>query len=153
MREIKFRAWVGTHKLMFQVREMIIPDGLNEAGFQEIAVTDNYSIVRPMHYIQPILMQYTGLEDKNGKEIYEGDIVTIPGQYPYFDCDTPNYVAEVEWIFAGFQTVLHCINGKKRGISEGINEPLEDGTYFEVIGNIYENPELLKQIVQQLQYL
>lgn len=32
MREIKFRAWVGTHKLMFQVREMIIPDSLNEMG-------------------------------------------------------------------------------------------------------------------------
>ena len=145
MREIKFRAWEPLNKEMhymdyclFEYREQrnkfAMPKGNQQLQFAYCH----------MNLDSLVVMQYTGLEDKNGKEIYEGDIVTIPGQYPYFDCDTPNYVAEVEWIFAGFQTVLHCINGEKRGISEGINEPLEDGDYFEVIGNIYENPELLK---------
>jgi len=144
MRDIKFRAWIPQHKKMFQVVNLVIPKGLNELGDQELGVSEIYSITKPYHYIQPILMQYSGLRDCNNREIYEGDIVVIPGQYPYFDCGTPNYVAEVEWIFAGFQTVLHCINSDKRGISEGINEPLEEGTYFEVTGNIYENPELLE---------
>ena len=132
MREIKFRAWVGTRKLMFQVREMIIPDGLNESGFQEIAATDNYSIVRPMHYIQPILMQYTGLKDCNGVEIYEGDIVKNGYE-----------TRLVKWRDYGFKLipvkdaigVVSFMGGRKRECKK---------SNVEVIGNIYENPELLK---------
>jgi len=131
MREIKFRAWIGTHKLMFQVREMIIPDGLNEAGMQEIAATDNYSIVRPMHYIQPILMQYTGLHDKNGKEIYEGDILV-----PYETGNKHTVIFEL----GAFALSRHD------GWRQLINHASDNNGIIleEVIGNIYENPELLK---------
>ena len=139
MREIKFRVWHTRSDLLRSNTPQTEYFTLHDIYWRG-EDTGDYDFPRK----DDVVMQYTGLKDKNGKEIYEGDIVTIPGQYPYFDCDIPNYVAEVEWIFAGFQTVLHCINGKKRGISEGINEPLEEGTYFEVIGNIYENPELLK---------
>jgi len=90
--------------------------------------------------------QYTGLKDKNGKEIYEEDIVTRKGFYPFFDVDSDryNYLAIIEWVFCGFQYVLKCVNPEKRGISDGINEPIEDAENFEVIGNIYENQKLLE---------
>lgn len=118
-----------------------------------------------------IFMQSTGLKDKNGKLIYEGDIIVIPNQYPFYDYKNKedmkqdlnftegeikgesilNYIGIVEWIYSQWQYVYHCVNPKKRGISEGGNQGLNDfgfdetrNTCYEVIGNIYENPELLK---------
>ena len=78
-----------------------------------------------------ILMQCTGLKDKNGKLIYEGDIVkifhvsgTMQGKY-FFDV--------IEW------NDLRCrFETKNYGI-------INDDDVYEVIGNIYENPELLKE--------
>lgn len=116
------------------------------------------------------IMQCTGLKDKNGKLIYEGDIIVIPNQYPFYDYkeegehpslnDTDgeirgeavlNYIGVIEWIYSQWQYVYHCVNPLKNGISEGINNMLNYSGYeecectdFEVIGNIYENPELLK---------
>lgn len=116
------------------------------------------------------IMQCTGLKDKNGKLIYEGDVIVIPNHYPFYDYKNEedmkqslnetlgeikgesvlNYVGIVENIYNSWQYVYHCVNPKKVGISEGINYLLnEDGieenenSYFEVIGNIYENKELL----------
>ncbi len=117
------------------------------------------------------IMQCTGLKDKNGKLIYEGDIIVIPNQYPFYDYKNKedmkqdlnstegeikgesilNYIGIVEWIYSQWQYVYHCVNPKKRGISEGVNQGLNDfgfdeteNTCYEVIGNIYENPELLE---------
>lgn len=117
------------------------------------------------------LLQSTGLKDKNGKLIYEGDIIVIPNMYPFFDYKNQedkkenltetqgeirgesvlNYIGVVEWIHSKWQYVYHCVNPLKRGISEGINCELNEysfkegeNTDFEVIGNIHENPELLK---------
>jgi len=91
--------------------------------------------------------QYTGLKDKNGVEIYEGDVAVKEG-YLHFDDGKPNYRSEVEWCFAGFHTVLHCVNPSKRGISDGINESLEEGRGWLIIGNIHSNPELLEKELQ-----
>jgi uncharacterized phage protein (TIGR01671 family) len=87
-------------------------------------------------------MQFTGLLDKNGKEIYEGDILTADF-YPYMDEGVRNYLSIVEWEAPGFMGFKHLVNSTKRGISDGIGEYLEETEQFEVIGNIYENPELL----------
>lgn len=96
-----------------------------------------------------ILVQSTGLKDKNGKEIFEGDVVIQDG-YIWFDGDNPNYRGTVEWVCSQWQVITHCVNPDKRGISDGMNEILndegwEDGekSAWEIIGNIYENPELL----------
>lgn len=91
--------------------------------------------------------QFTGLLDKNGKRIFEGDVV-VKDEYPYFDNEEQNYVATVDWIYSAWETVLHCVNTKKSGISDGVNERMDEGedgetTNWEIIGNIHDNPELI----------
>jgi len=136
MREIKFRAWHKERKAWISGRQ---PDS-DDLFVEETDEDDHgYSIT---HWTETVIMQFTGLSDKNGKEIYEGDILVGEG-YPYFDEGERNYVAVVEWCFAGFHYVKYCVNPNKRGISDGINEQLEEGDYFSVIGNIFETPDLL----------
>lgn len=94
--------------------------------------------------------QFTGLLDKNGKKIFDGDII-VKGCYPYFDNGVKNYVSTVEWIYSSWQEVLHCINPLKNGISDGVNDIIEEdddddgSTSFEIIGNIHDNQELLRK--------
>lgn len=131
MREIKFRAWDTTNKKMIQVRQIIIPDGNNEYGVQEIAVSGLKFGTNPSHWlIAPPLMQYTGLKDKNGKEIYEGDIVAhlvYGGNYKVvYSCDNTGY---------------DLVNTNLRSM----HLTSKCQVNIEVIGNIYENPELLEE--------
>jgi len=90
--------------------------------------------------------QFTGLPDKNGKQIFEGDILTAR-EYLFTDKGKPNYYGVVFWYKEGaqFGYKLICANSKKNGISNGICGMFGDTDYkFEVIGNIHDNPELLK---------
>ena len=73
-------------------------------------------------------MQYTWLKDKNGKEIYEGDIVF---------CDA----IEEKWVIKWWKYSFRCKTESTR--SDDWFMPYEDS--MEIIGNIYENPELLKE--------
>jgi len=90
-----------------------------------------------------ILMQYTGLKDCNGVEIYEGDVVK------WDDMSDGTYwrIAEVIWddkeaLFV--YRILSCIHCKlSKGYVFGGNFMYRDGKALEVIGNIHENPELL----------
>jgi uncharacterized phage protein (TIGR01671 family) len=83
-----------------------------------------------------IIQQYTGLKDKNDKEIYEGDILEIYLTGPA-ETSRPNY-GEVVWSNDELRFVLKVI------IPTGIVEWGFEYTELKVIGNIYENPELLK---------
>lgn len=80
---------------------------------------------------------FTGLKDKRGVDIFEGDILSA-NYYPFIDEGKQNYVAIVEWIFAQFQIVLQCVNKDKRGISSGVNDCLQEGEHYEVIGTIHD---------------
>lgn len=89
----------------------------------------------------------TGLEDKNGREIYKGDII-VSDDYPFFSDGGIKYVGVVEWIHSSWQFIKHCVSTSIRGISDGVNDYIDDGSgvmEFRVIGNIYDNPELLEQ--------
>ena len=123
-REIKFRAWD------LDLKQMIYFD-----------ISDTIALARLK------IMQYIGLKDKNDKEIYEGDIV-VQNCYLWFDDGKPNYRGTVEMIYQQWQVVAHCVNPNKQGISDGMNESInpigwEEKSDWEVIGNIFENPELL----------
>jgi uncharacterized phage protein (TIGR01671 family) len=121
MRIIKFRAWSVGRK------EMEIVSGLywfEENYFHSTIDNNGY-----------ILMQYTGLKDKNGVEIYEGDIVEIERRYGRVPI-----VAECKYFCSnvcGFSLV-----NKNGTYSVGYSGSAVVGR--KVIGSIYENPELLK---------
>ena len=149
LREIKFRG------KQVDGKEWAYGDLTQSYPTPEIQVTEWTEKYGGFYGTHPVILktvgQYTGLKDKNGTEIYEGDIVVIPEEYIWFDNDEPNYRGIVEWIFSQWQVVAHCVNPNKRGISDGINEGLNDDGYDEgdetcwkVIGNIHDNPELLE---------
>ena len=81
-----------------------------------------------------ILMQSTGLKDKNGKEIFEGDILGI---------ETDEGILNVN-VFWDDKHALFMFESKIHNEKELLAELVEDNTYpFEIIGNIYDNKELL----------
>lgn len=83
-----------------------------------------------------ILMQSTGLKDKNGKEIFDGDVLA---------CKTDDEVINLN-IFWDEEHALFMFESKKYNEQEPLAELVEDNIYpFEIIGNIYENPELLEE--------
>ena len=115
-REIKFRAWVKEEGVMMDVDEIY---------------EDEYHFDEPIHWDEEsggygwtrkkkdcILMQYTGINDKTGEMIYEGDICLDHGA-----CGNKKFITDIRYM------------GNFILYSE----------YLEVVGNIYENPELFKK--------
>lgn len=121
MREIKFRAWDKDSKEM-------IP--LNNIDFEH-NIMNKGSLWKSLYSVE--LLQYTWLKDKNGKEIYEGDLVEYCIEWGYWNNDytIKRTVEYKEWHYNPF---IHW------------HEEFTQKTYpecCEVIGNIYENPELV----------
>jgi len=119
MREIKFRAWDKYQNIMFSMNNLKLSCGPN--GFE-------FHLYKPEGGLgKAILMQYTGLKDKSGKEIYEGDIVKMW----HTEYNTGG-------IGDGYKNeVIEFRNGQYTSISLHESHPPM------IIGNIYENPELL----------
>ncbi len=114
MREIKFRAWCPRRQTMLN------PFSLEEA-LDELPAR--------WHKGEDVFMQFTGLKDKNGKGIYEGDIMNM-GRY--------RGIVRWEWLKGRWEL------SNKFDIRQGyksLTEPVARAS--EIIGNIYENPDLL----------
>lgn len=122
MREIKFKLWDS------DCSTMILPE---DSKTNQIRMWLNGVQAEDDVWIQNcVLLQFTGLKDKNGKEIYEGDIIDyFPGKkYGIIVWDNE---------LAGF-----CLNVDNLRFSWHENNPFIAD--YKIIGNIYENPELLK---------
>jgi uncharacterized phage protein (TIGR01671 family) len=116
-RVIKFRCWNAAAKTMHEWDEMM--------ELNKIHLLDVQNASYPV-------MQFTGLKDKNGKEIYEGDSLR-----EHHDDGESNYAGVVSWIAEG-DWLGWCI-------MDNIPSPellrVENQNTYEVIGNIYESPE------------
>ena len=145
MREILFRAkrtdngeWIEGYAAMSGGTFIICDNGLTYGGF----------IV--YEAIPETVGQFTGLTDKNGVRIFEGDILR-GFEYPF--CSNINgefnYFAEIVWFDDSSAFGTYTFKNPKsnvRGISEGNTDYLEyfNADKWEVIGNIHDNPELLE---------
>ena len=147
MREIKFRAYDKVNNIMMYNAQMMHDYSYYDKYMISEYIYNGSILSRGSFYSMIldkniILMPYTGLKDKNKKEIYEGDILNI---FEVSENDTKEYISVVKFIESGFL----------------VTEPNEcqvplaafhnlDKTYplfeIEVIGNIYENPELLEEV-------
>ncbi|MGZ0043425.1 YopX family protein [Paenibacillus ottowii] len=139
-RPIKFRAWdVFAKEMDYEVT--IDPDG-KVAAFNPL----DGQYIRGFSDDEKVLMQYTGLKDRNGKEIYEGDIVENSFSQRDDFCYKVIWYEEMgQWMFDPFMKGDY--DAPLLGIEEFLKTwedvGFEDET-LEVIGNIYENPSLLE---------
>ncbi|MCD2257494.1 hypothetical protein FHQ08_12440 [Lactobacillus sp. CC-MHH1034] len=150
MRDIKFREWDSEREKMYgkghgmsysEREEYDDSTGFRFAHEEDLDYT-NRDKVGDKYYRR--LMQYTGLKDGNGKEIYEGDVILIVSKeeedsyiapvkyfaednYPAFDLD-PRYIPD-NWYYDS--------NVLSQELSAGVS-------HVKVVGNIYENPELVE---------
>jgi len=138
MREIRFRAWDIENKVMCDVSHIFIANMV-------IPQTIMVSVGSEMKHCpdDAILMQFTGLLDKNGREVYEGDIVKTV----LIDDEligTIEYGVPWGCFYLGI-TNKHGSRIALHTVFEWLYEEEGDAIIAEIIGNIYEHPEMLKE--------
>nr|DAT94905.1 MAG TPA: YopX protein [Caudoviricetes sp.] len=126
----KFRAWDGAKKEMFKDTFAITESG-------QVVVVEQEFVTSPPDYVfvdHLVIMQSTGIKDKNGKEIFEGDIVDYKGRK-----------AIIKWHGSYASFIYRFVDEMQERVSEW--DPLFLAYHhFEIIGNVYENKEFLEDM-------
>lgn len=163
-REIKFRAWDRFKKVMFKVYNLKGDSATGELCSLDLGIKKT-----PCSIQNVILMQYTGLKDKDGKEIYEGDVIAvIVEQIEFKDTEGKTWFTTFhkDGKYAKIikrqkkelhRVVIKWLNGSTTS-SGGYNSEHHGGYHisfpytawyridqYEIIGNIYSNPELIEK--------
>lgn len=150
-RIIKYRAWITKGKESEMVELPFAKLGYYDFegsyamafavdGYEDFSAHEKYTHIK----FSSVIMQYTGLKDKNGKEIFEGDVLAWDND----KIDFPSGDGErmkVEWHgeLSRFGLSFYSNHGGEgyTGTVQNIHEYVKRGAY--VIGNIYENPDLI----------
>ena len=136
MRKIKFRAWHKEQKKIYSAEELgrdqltLMPDG---RGFVNVS-GDSFEKSQIDNNNKMIPLQYIGLKDKNGKEIYEGDLIKIRCSCGYTAIGVVKY-----------EHSSYIISCRDHHDWDNCQDRFSWIDKKEVIGNIHENPELLKE--------
>lgn len=144
-REIKFRAWSNRDRCWIEAFSIhktgLFSECINahieepqhiaiaDAHWQDLSIQDDI-----------MLMQFTGLYDKNGKEIYEEDVI----EYTFADTTLAIKKVNLPIIFTGGAFAIELLNNEPVYLRESITLSNRSANGIEVIGNIYQNPELIK---------
>lgn len=142
MKPIKFRAWDERRNRMIEVTSINFRNGTIEEDTR-------YAVNRELYFDQIKLMQSTKLKDNNGTEIFEGDIVKFDARSHYHP---EVYAWEYETKGVGiikYEMGSYILGGREEAhILESLFGMLMnyEEVEMEVIGNIYENPELLEEL-------
>lgn len=134
-REIKFRCWNTASECMYPNEDFALTMDGDE--LQLMPQCEHYDKPYLPNAGNMIYMQYTGLKDKNGKEIYEGDVVRTE----QFDA-----LALVEWtdFLAQFSVMIRNYDSDDPDDFTFESEGIDPNKEVEVVGNIYESPKLLE---------
>lgn len=123
MREIKFRAWIRKDRRMVDKALFIENVGLGDGT---VMADEKVQEGQELDW-----MQYTGLKDKNEVEIYEGDILKFGGEQ-----------GRVYW---KNETAQFLVRFEETGLRTPYSNEIGHSSELEIIGNIYSNPELIKE--------
>lgn len=141
MRKIEFRAWEKENKILLPVSSL----NMSANTISVYNPNDDTPYDYILNYSETILMQYTGLKDRRGVDIYEGDVVRSNRTYPRDSEAAKKFNGYVGQVYYDIELGSWWITTTA--------EPCADHEHtcqaatvdaFEVIGNIWENPELLK---------
>lgn len=127
-REIEFRAWNKDKKKWIYEDFLISENGLN--------IYTGYTCDR----LNAEISQYTGLKDKNGKKVFEGDILTFRTR----NLEAKQYLAKVTYEIPMCAFSFNAKREDETIYHEWLMDSQWDNKTLEIIGNIYENPELLE---------